>query len=131
MDIMSALADPVRREILEILFRAPLSAGEIASRFPISRPAISRHLRILREAGLVSVTIEGRERVYRFVPASLTEIDLWLAQFRDPWKSRLDALETEVFRTRRERERSDVAITDTQISTSPPPRLDGQNEESA
>ncbi len=127
MDMMSALADPIRREILEILFKAPLSAGEIASRFPVSRPATSRHLRILREAGLVSVTTEGRERVYKFVPASLAEIDRWLARFRDPWESRLDALETEVFRTRRERERSETATTDVQMST----RDDDQKEESA
>ena len=92
---MSALADPVRREILEILHTAPLSAGEIAARFPISRPAISRHLRILRESGLVVAVIEGRERVYRFEPAPLVEVEAWLVRLRDPWRSRLDALETE------------------------------------
>jgi DNA-binding transcriptional ArsR family regulator len=111
MDIMSALADPVRRSILETLNGRPLTAGEIAGRFPISRPAISRHLRILLEAGLVSVSASGRTRTYRFEPAPLAELDAWLAQYRDLWASRFDALETEVFRTRRERERREQQRT--------------------
>ena len=106
MDILDALADPVRRTILEELHRHPLTAGDIASRFPISRPAVSRHLRILREARLVSVSQSGRKRIYRFNPAPLAELDAWLAQYRDLWSSRFDALETEVHRTRREREES-------------------------
>ncbi len=110
MDVYAALADPVRREILEILNATPLTAGQLADRFPISRPAVSRHLRVLREAGVVAVVPSGRERVYRVEPGALTEIDGWLAQFRDVWGSRFDALETEVFRTRRERERSEQAV---------------------
>ena len=106
---MSALADPVRRAILEQLNLRPLTAGEIAVQFPISRPAISRHLRILREAGLVSVSQSGRNRTYRFESAPLAELDAWLNQYRDLWSSRLDALETEVFRTQRERERAEAA----------------------
>ena len=108
MDIMAALADPVRRTILEELHRRPMAAGQIAERFPISRPAVSRHLRVLREAGLVSVTSTGRTRLYRVEPAPLAELESWLAQFRDSWSSRFDALETEVHRTRRERERTDT-----------------------
>lgn len=103
MDLMTAIADPVRRTILETLDRGPLSAGEIAGRFEISRPAISRHLRILRQAGLVTVEVDGRRRIYRFDPRPLADLDAWLAQYRDLWSSRLDALETEVYRTRRER----------------------------
>ena len=68
MDTMSALADPVRRAILEQLNLRPLTAGEIAAQFPISRPAISRHLRVLREAGLVSRARRGRSVVYRRTP---------------------------------------------------------------
>ena len=103
MELLAVLADPVRREIIDVLRRQPLAAGEIASRFPISRPAISRHLRLLSEAGLVTVESVGRRRVYRFEPAPLIELDAWLQQYRDLWGSRLDALETEVYRTRRER----------------------------
>lgn len=110
MDVYSALADPVRREILEILNAAPLTAGQIAARFSISRPAVSRHLKVLREAGLVYVASNGREREYRVEPGALTEMEGWLAQFRDVWGSRFDALETEVFRTRRERERGEQAV---------------------
>lgn len=110
MDVFAALADPIRRDILELLSRSPLTAGEVARQFPVSRPAISRHLRVLREANLVTVESTGRERTYRINTATLAEVDAWLARFRDSWESRLDALETEVHRTRRERERqaSDV-----------------------
>lgn len=97
------LADPVRREIIDVLRRQPLAAGEIAARFPISRPAISRHLRVLHEAGLVTIESVGRQRVYRFEPGPLIALDAWLQPYRALWVSRLDALETEVYRTRRER----------------------------
>ena len=103
MDAVAAIADPVRREILELLRFGPLTAGAIASRFDISRPAISRHLRVLRESGLVVDRAQGRQRVYRLDVAPLAEVDAWLGQFRQGWSSRLDALETEVHRTRRER----------------------------
>lgn len=103
MDAFPALADPVRRELLGLLRRSPASVGELAARFPISRPAISRHLRVLREAGLVSVREQGRERLYRLEPAPLEQVDAWLDDFRDRWSPRLDALATEVHRTRRER----------------------------
>jgi DNA-binding transcriptional ArsR family regulator len=79
-----------------------LPAGEIAGRFMISRPAISRHLRVLRECGLVLDEVRGRRRLYRLETAPLAELEAWLAQFHDPWSGRLDALETEVYRTRRE-----------------------------
>lgn len=107
MDVIAALADPVRRAILETLIDGPMTAGDIAARFPISRPAVSRHLRVLREAGLVSASQSGRERIYRVETAPLAELDAWLTQFRDRWSSHLDALETEVYRTRRERERAE------------------------
>jgi DNA-binding transcriptional ArsR family regulator len=101
--VASAIADPVRREILVLLRRGPMTAGAVAARFPISRPAVSRHLRVLREAGLVVDTAEGRERLYRLDVAPLAALDAWLAPFRDGWGARFDALETEVHRTRRDR----------------------------
>jgi DNA-binding transcriptional ArsR family regulator len=104
-EVAGAIADPVRREILLMLADEPLSAGQIADRFAISRPAISRHLRVLREAGLVRDTADGRRRVYALVTAPLDELAGWLARLARPsgWQHRLDALETEVYRARRER----------------------------
>lgn len=100
-----AIADPVRRHILTMLREAPLSAGDIAQRFPISRPAISRHLRVLRESGLVRDESVGRQRIYRLDAAPLAPLLDWLAGLStvDRWERHLDALETEVYRTRRER----------------------------
>ena len=134
MDIMAALADPIRRAILETLNGQSLTAGEIARRFPISRPAVSRHLRVLREAGLVSVSQSGRIRTYRIEPAPLAELDAWLAQYRDLWTSRFDALETEVFRTRRERERREQSNSDPRMSSTEsfePLEQDDTKEQSA
>ena len=104
-----AIADPVRREILLLLRRGPLAAGAIAERFEISRPAVSRHLRVLREAGLVRDEIQGRQRFYRLDPAPLSALEAFVARLRDVderWTAALDALETEVYRTRRERRAS-------------------------
>lgn len=99
-----AIADPVRREILLMLRASRLPAGEIAARFDISRPAVSRHLRVLRESGLVRDELVGRQRFYSLDPTPLDGLADWLAQFARPtgWEHRLDALETEVYRTRRE-----------------------------
>lgn len=104
-EVAGAIADPVRREILLMLRDQPLTAGQVADRFVISRPAVSRHLRVLREAGLVSDTVDGRRRVYTLVAAPLDELAGWLGRLTRPsgWQHRLDALETEVYRTRRER----------------------------
>jgi DNA-binding transcriptional ArsR family regulator len=104
-EVAGAIADPVRREILLMLRDEPLSAGQIADRFVISRPAVSRHLRVLREAGLVRDTANGRRRVYTLVAGPLDELVGWLGRLMRPsgWQHRLDALETEVYRARRER----------------------------
>ncbi|NYH40918.1 DNA-binding transcriptional ArsR family regulator [Micromonospora jinlongensis] len=104
-EVATAIADPVRRHILTLLRDEPLSAGDIAQRFVISRPAISRHLRLLRESGLVHDEMVGRQRIYRFDPRPLAPLVDWLAALAatDRWERHLDALETEVYRTRRER----------------------------
>ena len=117
---MAAIADPVRRDILGLLRRAPLTAGAIADAFPISRPAISRHLRVLREHGLVLDEVDaedGRGRVYRLDVTPLAEVETWLAQFRYDWSSSLDALETEVHRARRDRDRPASPLADTRRTT--------------
>jgi len=104
-EVAGAIADPVRRDILVMLRHERLSAGEIAARFPISRPAVSRHLRVLRDSGLVRDELVGRQRFYVLDPEKFTEVIDWLAQFARSfgWQQRLDALATEVHRTRRER----------------------------
>ena len=103
MQSLAALADPIRREVVDLLAGGELAAGELADRFPVSRPAISRHLRVLREAGLVQVRTEGRHRFYALDPGPLRELDIWLERYRDLWAQRLDALDTEIARGRRAR----------------------------
>jgi len=100
---LAALADPIRREVVDLLAGGELAAGDLADRFPVSRPAISRHLRVLREAGLVHVRTEGRRRFYALDPGPLRELDTWLERYRDLWAQRLDALDTEIARGRRAR----------------------------
>lgn len=112
-EVADAIADPVRREILMMLRRTPLTAGDIAARFTISRPAVSRHLRVLRESGLVRDEQIGRHRRYSLVRSRLGELAAWLTQFdaqRVNWSQHLAALETEVHRTRRDRSRSESAV---------------------
>ncbi|MFI6783226.1 metalloregulator ArsR/SmtB family transcription factor [Micromonospora sp. NPDC050276] len=104
-EVAVAIADPVRRHILTMLREEPLSAGDIAQRFTISRPAVSRHLRVLRDSGLVRDELVGRRRIYRLDAAPLAPLIDWLTGLAgtDRWARHLDALETEVYRTRRER----------------------------
>ena len=83
-DPFRALADPTRRSILVLLDSGPLSVGEIALEFPVSRPAISKHLRILEHARLVSEVREGRRHVYQVDPGPLAEVRSWLGPFQPP-----------------------------------------------
>jgi DNA-binding transcriptional ArsR family regulator len=112
VEVFEAVSDPVRREILVALaHEGTLSAGEIAGRFAISRPAVSRHLRVLRESGVVRDEVSGRRRIYRLTVDGLEPLLAWLAELTSPpstgaaWSARLDALDTEVRRTRRDRAR--------------------------
>ena len=103
---LRALADEIRRTMLETMARGPVTAGELAALLPIARPGVSRHLRVLREAGLVDVRQEAQRRIYSLRPQPLAEIDQWLGQYRALWESRLDALQTEIARGKRERRSS-------------------------
>ena len=103
MDVFTAVADPARRAVLTALVGSDLSAGELAALFPVSRPAVSRHLRVLREAGLVRSRTEGKRRLYALDPRPLRELDDWLEPYRDLWAQRFDALDTEIARGRRAR----------------------------
>jgi DNA-binding transcriptional ArsR family regulator len=96
MEVFEALADPTRRHIVELLSRRERAAGEIAAEFRVSRPAISKHLRVLREAGIVDVREVAQRRIYRLDPRSLESAERWLARHRRFWEERLDALERHV-----------------------------------
>ena len=96
MQSLSALADPTRRRIVELLARGDRTAGELAENFDMSAPAISQHLNVLRAAGLVTTRVAGQSRIQSLNPAGLDELDAWLRRTREFWSHRLDALEREL-----------------------------------
>jgi DNA-binding transcriptional ArsR family regulator len=104
--VLHALSDRSRRTMLDVLRDHPATVGELASALPIARPGVSRHLRVLREAGLVAVRPEAQRRVYSLRAERLAEVDEWLGPYRKLWEQRLEALHTEVARGKR-RGRSD------------------------
>ena len=99
--MLRALADDGRRTMVEALAGGPATAGELAALLPIARPGVSRHLRVLREAGLVDVRQEAQRRVYSLRAEPLAEVDEWLGRYRSLWEGRLQALQTEVARGKR------------------------------
>jgi DNA-binding transcriptional ArsR family regulator len=113
MHAFDILGDPVRRRILELLADGELPAGRIAAtigdEFGISQPAVSQHLRVLRDNGFATVTVDGTRRLYAVNPLPLQEIDTWLDRYRQFWTNRLDALDTELRRGRRPRKSPDNA----------------------
>jgi DNA-binding transcriptional ArsR family regulator len=100
-----ALADPTRRRIVELVSEGERSAGEIASAFAISRPGVSKHLRVLREHGVIRSRSDGTRRLYSLEREGLVELDDWVRRF---WTNRLDALETELRRGRRDRGKAEI-----------------------
>jgi DNA-binding transcriptional ArsR family regulator len=105
MHAFDVLGDPVRRRILELLASGEHSSGEIVAiaqrEFGISQPAVSQHLKVLRDSGFATVRIDGARRLYTVDAAPMKEVDTWLDQFRRFWERRLDALATEVARGKR------------------------------
>jgi DNA-binding transcriptional ArsR family regulator len=93
MDAFTALADPTRRRIIEALAAGESSFGDLADRFEMSRPAVSQHLKVLKEAGIVASRPDAQRRIYRLNDDSLDEIEAWLGKVRDYWSQRLDKLE--------------------------------------
>lgn len=93
MDTFTALADPTRRHIIETLAVGEASFGELAERFEMSRPAVSQHLKVLRDAGIVASRADAQRRIYRLNENSLEELEAWLGKVRDYWSQRLDRLE--------------------------------------
>lgn len=105
--VLHALSDHSRRTVVEALAQGDATVGQLAALLPIARPGVSRHLRVLRDAGLVEVRKEAQWRVYSLRPEPLAEVDDWLARYRSLWEQRFDALHTEIARGKRQR-RSDT-----------------------
>jgi DNA-binding transcriptional ArsR family regulator len=91
--VFEIIAEPNRRAILGLLVASQLSVGDIERQLKMPQPSVSKHLRVLREAGVVEATVDAQRRLYRIRPESLQEVDAWLAQFRQLWSVHLDALE--------------------------------------
>lgn len=96
METFAALADPTRRQIVEMLAGGELAAGDIARRFEMSAPAVSQHLKALKSARLVRVRIDAQRRIYSLDPADIEDVESWLANIRRFWGPKLDALEREL-----------------------------------
>ena len=107
MHAFDVLGDPVRRRILELLAQAEHSSGDVTAvvqaEFGITQPAVSQHLKVLRDSGFATVTVQGPRRLYALDPAPLQEVDAWLDGFRMFWVPKLEALATEVARGRKAR----------------------------
>ena len=107
MHAFDVLGDPVRRRLVELLREGEQPAGVLGARvtaeFGISQPAVSQHLRVLRDAGFARARAVGNRRLYALEPAPLQEVDAWLEPYRVHWAQRLDALDTEIRRGRRDR----------------------------
>ncbi|MEV4534093.1 metalloregulator ArsR/SmtB family transcription factor [Asanoa sp. NPDC049518] len=94
MDVFTALADPTRRAMLDLLTDGARPAGDLVSAFPaLTQPAVSRHLRVLREVGLVEVRAQAQRRIYTLRTEPLAEVDAWLGRYREHWARHLDAIE--------------------------------------
>jgi DNA-binding transcriptional ArsR family regulator len=91
--VFEVLAEPRRRQILDLVRDGECSVNELVARLAMNQPAVSKHLRVLREAGLVRVRIDEQRRLYRLIPDPLRELDRWLAPYRAAWDSSLDKLE--------------------------------------
>ena len=117
MHALDVLGDPVRRRLLVLLSEGELSSGELAraigDEFGISHPAVSQHLKVLRDNGFTKVRAEGTRRIYAVDPAPLEELDMWLSHFRAFWTQRLDAIGTELRRGRR------AATSQTSVTPAP------------
>ena len=92
--LLEVLAEPARRRILDALREGELSVGALVERLGTSQPLVSKHLRVLRDAGLVDVRVDGQRRLYRVRPEPLAELDAWLEPYRRMWRTSLDRLET-------------------------------------
>lgn len=110
MHAFEVIADPVRRRILEVLATGQRASGEIVAiiqaEFRISQPAVSQHLKVLRDSGFAVVRVDAQRRLYSLAPAPLQDVERWLDRFRAFWDHKLDALDTEIARGKRQRRRT-------------------------
>lgn len=110
MHAFDVLGDPVRRRILELLADGEHASGEVVAivqkEFDISQPAVSQHLKVLRESGFASVRIDGARRIYSVDSSAMQEVDVWLERFRGFWSHKLESLATEIARGKRQRKKS-------------------------
>lgn len=93
MTTFEIVAEPIRRRILDLLRSDERAVGDLVDALAMSQPAVSKHLRVLRDAGLVDARVDAQRRVYRLIPEPLVEINDWLTPFREAWARKLDALE--------------------------------------
>lgn len=92
-DVFQAIADPIRRDIIQLLSDQQLSVNAVAEKFDISRPAVSKHLKILKECDIIKISQEGRERYCQIKPKNLIPVFLWIDQYRKLWEDKLDSFE--------------------------------------
>jgi DNA-binding transcriptional ArsR family regulator len=118
--VFEIIAEPNRRAILSLLVSSEQSVGEIERRLRMSQPAVSKHLRVLRDAGFVESTVDAQRRLYRLKPEPLREMDAWLAQFRRFWSAHVDALERHLDRRNRDMDQKAPAKRKTQEKTTRP-----------
>ncbi len=123
MHAFDVLGDPIRRRILQLLAGGEMAAGDVVrvvgEEFGISQPAVSQHLKVLRESGFAGVRAEGSRRVYSLDPAPLRDVDEWLDPFRRFWAPRLDALATEIARGKKTRRDADTTTASTDNEEQP------------
>jgi DNA-binding transcriptional ArsR family regulator len=104
-DVFQAIADPTRREIIRLIAQAPMNLNAIADNFDITRPAISNHIRILSECGIVSIEQKGRERYCKIQSTNLKEVSDWIGQFNALWEQRLESFEKYVYQLKAKRKK--------------------------
>lgn len=92
-DVFQAIADPIRREIIDVLSKTPLTVNDVANQFDISRPAISKHLKVLNECGIIDFHQKGRERYCQIQPQNLVPAFLWVEQYKALWEDKIDVFE--------------------------------------
>src|ERR1700694_4626288 len=120
--VFAIIAEPNRRAILGLLVSSEQSVGEIERRLRMPQPTVSKHLRVLREAGLVESTVDAQRRLYRLKPEPLQEVDAWLAPFRRFWSAHIDALERHLDRMDRMDQSTPTKRKTTRKTTRPKPR---------
>ncbi|KZS41116.1 ArsR family transcriptional regulator [Aquimarina aggregata] len=92
-DVFQAIADPLRRDIISLLAKQPMTINAVAKKFEVSRPAVSKHLKILKECGIITINQDGRERFCQIEPKNLIPAFLWIEQYKTLWEEKLDSFE--------------------------------------